>query len=321
MKKSIAFGSSFVQIFFPIESNHFTIVKYKGGMLKGILDKNENYYDMLSRFKKEKYENAFFVLGNPDCNFYYIKKKYIDGEDEKEILNTLYKNVQRYVLFVKNIKNVKRKIIINVAPPIQDDKNYMESIKTYGVITNNNLLKKIKKSDLSHKFRLEIRLIFNSLLKINCEKYGIEFCDTTPYLLDKNGKLENLFKLQHNPVNVHYSFEHVFLVYILTCLSDLVKNEKELKNILKKTEKMHEEYIHNHLSKKHKNINFSNHKFRLHFDEVKKMVEEKRKNIENIKEKLNNKIKNKNIEQWINDNENFIIENKDYNINNNNNFV
>ena len=37
--KIIAFGSSFVNVFFPLKNKNFKIVKYRGATVKGLVDK------------------------------------------------------------------------------------------------------------------------------------------------------------------------------------------------------------------------------------------------------------------------------------------
>jgi hypothetical protein len=116
MVKIIAFGDSFVNIFYALKSNDFEIVKCKGALIQGLVKHNENYENIVKVLSKNKYDYGFFVFGNVDMNFYYFKKRYIDNVPENEIINTILTNAEKYVKLIQSLKNIKNKYIINVFP-------------------------------------------------------------------------------------------------------------------------------------------------------------------------------------------------------------
>ena len=83
MTKIIVFGSSYVNTFITLKSSNFKIMKFKGAMIKGLINKNENYQKMVEELKYNSYDYAIFMFGDPDCNFYYFKKKYVDNLERR----------------------------------------------------------------------------------------------------------------------------------------------------------------------------------------------------------------------------------------------
>jgi hypothetical protein len=69
MKKIIMFGTSFVNTFISLKNNFFSIIKFKGAMIKGLVNKNKNYNDIVNILDIKKYHYGMFVFGDPDCLF------------------------------------------------------------------------------------------------------------------------------------------------------------------------------------------------------------------------------------------------------------
>jgi len=225
---TIVFGSSFSNIFISLESDKLKIMKFKGAMIKGLLDKNENYHIINETLKNNKYDNGIFVFGNPDCNFYFFKKKYIDNVDDIIIEKNILLNAAQYVKYVSNLKNITNKYICSVFPSnIISGDNFRKSIYTYGVLdeeTSNIIIKK----ELKYSNRLYRVNNFNNVLEKECEKYNITFCNITKYLLNSKNKLSKIFRYPLNPYNVHLCFESVLIVYINKCFNFLIDNYKNV---------------------------------------------------------------------------------------------
>ena len=229
--KTIVFGSSFSNIFIPLESDKLKIMKFKGAMIKGLLDKNENYHIINETLKNNKYDNGIFMFGNPDCNFYFFYKKYIDNVDDKIIEKNILLNAAQYVEYVSNLKNITNKYICSVFPSnIISADNFRKSIYTYGVL-DEETTKIIPKKKLKYSNRLYRVNKFNNVLEKECKKYNIVFCNITKYLLNSKNKLHKLYRYPLNPLNplnIHCCFESVLIVYINKCFRFLIDNYKKV---------------------------------------------------------------------------------------------
>jgi predicted RNA-binding protein YlxR (DUF448 family) len=260
MKKIIMFGTSFVNTFISLKSNFFSIIKFKGAMIKGLVNKNKNYNDIINILDTKKYHYGMFVFGDPDCLFYYYKKKYINNVNENIIEDSFYKNVEEYVKLVSKFKNIENKYILGVSPPtVIKDEDFRKSLHIYGILTEEES-KKVSKKDLKYNFRLNRFIQFNKTLEESCIKYNVNFCNIFDYLLDKKYRINNVFKLKFNPYNIHYNFEAVLIVYLNSCLSFLCDKKIlfSYEDIIKKIKETSENYLKgvfkvNSLEKDHKN--------------------------------------------------------------------
>jgi hypothetical protein len=225
---TIVFGSSFSDVFLPLESNKLKIMKFRGAMIKGLLDKNENYHIINETLKNNKYDNGIFMFGDPDCIFYFFKKKYVDNVDDKIIKENIMLNAAKYVEYVSNLKNITNIYICSVFPPnIISGDNFRKSMyiyRTFNEETCNRFLKK----NFKYSNRLQIVLDFNDVLEKECKKHNIVFCNITKYLLNSKNKLSKIFRYPFNPCNVHLCFESVLIVYINKCFRFLIDNYKNV---------------------------------------------------------------------------------------------
>lgn len=282
MKKIIIFGTSFVNTFLSIKYKNFTIVKYKGAMIKGLIDKNDNYKSMINILDKNLYNYGLFMFGDPDCIFYYYKKKYVDNCDENNIEKVFYKNVEKYVKLVSELKNIDNKYILGVSPPtVIDDEDYRKALTIYGTLTEDQA-NKITKKDLEYNFRFNRFVKFNKILEESCKKYNINFCNIFNKLLDNNQKIDKLFRLKFNPYNVHYNLEAVLIVYLNSCLSFLA--DKNIlfayKDIINKIKLESENYYKQLFKINSLDNNFNDYKLDI-------------KKIENFAKRINKKLQSK----------------------------
>ena len=225
---TIVFGSSFSKLFFPLDSDKLKIMTFNGAMIKGLLNKNENYHIINETLKNNKYDNGIFIFGDPDCIFYFFKKKYTDNIDDKIILKNIMLHAAKYVEYVSNLKNITNKYICSTFPPniISADnfKNSMYYIyKAFDKETCNRFLKK----DLKYSNRLQIVLDFNDVLEKECKKYNIKFCNITKYLLNSKNKLRKSFRHPLNLLNVHLNYDAILIVYINKCFRFIIDNYKK----------------------------------------------------------------------------------------------
>jgi hypothetical protein len=241
--KFIAFGDSFVNIFLPLKDKNFEIVKFKGALIKGLIDNNENYKKIQERLKNRVFDYAFFIFGNVDLNFYFYKKKYVDGVSNNIIINTILSNTEKYVKLIKELPNIKNKYIINVFPSAITDKNFKYVIVKYGIIP---LEKKedVNNNNIKYKNRNMNIIKFNNLLEKYCNEYNINFCNICSLITNNRNYLDKIFRL-NNPYNIHFNNEYILVVLLYSCLRFLC-NKKILysyEEIIEKIKKCSDNYI------------------------------------------------------------------------------
>lgn len=237
--KFIAFGDSFIKMFSTLAGKSFKICKYKGAPIKGIVNRNENYKNILERLKTP-YDYGFFGFGQVDFFFYYYKKKYIDGDNQ--ILDKMYEYAETYVKLISELKNIKNKIIFGVLPSHIANHNYKKFLMIYGVFTEENINLLADEYDYDYTIR-NLRIIhFNELLEKYCKIYGVIFCNVYNNLVDANGNMYEILLLKHNTLNVHINYEMLLFVYLKKCLNFLLKYYG-LEKIYTSAERNYNKYI------------------------------------------------------------------------------
>lgn len=274
MTKIIIFGTSYVNTFITLKSSNFKIMKFKGAMIKGLINKNENYQKIVDELKYNSYDYAIFMFGDPDCNFYYFKKKYVDNLNGKTIDSEFNKYIKEYVKLISELSNIKNKYILGASPPsIIDDDIFKICLKGYGVLDEEHV-KKVNDKDLKYKNRIVRFKNFNNILEKSCSKYNINFCSVYNLIINSKGKLDNLFRIRYNSYNIHYNFEAVLIVYINTCFNFLIKLLKtNYKEIINNTKQTWNNYIID-LKKKY-NINTHSNLYILDIKGIEKFVASK----------------------------------------------
>lgn len=233
MKKFIAFGDSFINMFSPFlsfKTHIFKINKYKGATMKGIINKNENYDDILAKLNKYDYDYAFFGFGQVDFFFYYYFKKYV--KNENNVLEKMYDNAEEYVLNISELPNVKQKIIFGILPSHIKNEIYKDFLVGYGIVSK-ELIDSIPIDDMDYYERNKRIIHYNNLLAKHCKKYNIIFCNVYDYLMINN-KVVDIVLLKHNERNIHINYEILLLVYLKKCLKFLLQyyDINEIYNIM-----------------------------------------------------------------------------------------
>lgn len=239
MNKSIFYGDSNVYIFKYLEKYGTRIVKFRGGPIKGIVNKNENYERIVREVDKFSPENIFLIFGVVDLNFYYYFKKY--GQDNKM---NVYDDIKKYVIeYVKIVSelNVKNKYILGVLPSQIRDKYFKITLKGYGILTQEQI-EKIPESDLTMYSRNKRIEEINNIMEEECKKYNINFCSIYKYTT-RNYKMRKIFTLgAYSRINIHHRYEYLFLIFVNTCLKFLIK-DKDYNRIVSDLQKEFNEYV------------------------------------------------------------------------------
>lgn len=242
--KIIAFGDSFVNIFQALKGNKFKIIKFKGALIQGLVNRNENYYNMMKVLNGNHYDYGFFVFGNVDLNFYFYKKKYIDGVSDNIIEDTIFNNAEKYVKLIGTLPNIKNKYILNVFPSKINDKNFKNVLSIYDILPKNKL-NNVNNNNIKYKNRNVKIIKFNHLLQKYCNIYNINYCNVYNEITNNKKYLDKIFKLDHNPYNIHFNNEYILIVFLNYCLSFLC-NKKILysyEDIIVKAKECNDEYI------------------------------------------------------------------------------
>lgn len=243
--KFVAFGDSFVNIFLSLKNDNFDVIKYKGAPIKGLINKNEHYENMVSVLNKKYYDIGFFVFGQVDWTFYYYYKKYYQKEDVN-----IYEFAERYVKMISELPNIKEKYILNVQPSSIRTNNYIDMLKIYRTNKNIDYIDAIPKKDILLKKRQSRLIKFNKLLKYYCNKYNVHFVDAFDKMINKeNYHINKIFLLKYSPKNIHINFERTLLTYIKCCIQFITKYY-DIDKLLQKMEKSYNQYM-KHKLKKH----------------------------------------------------------------------
>ncbi len=275
-KNIIIFGSSFVGTFMPLKSKNIEIIKFKGAMIKGLINKNENYQSILKKLKNKKYEYGIFVFGDPDCNFYYYKKKYIDNQNGNMVDKNLLQYASNYVELISNLSNIKNKYILGASPPtIIDDEIFRHVLKTYNIMDEQQI-KNISKKDLLYINRFQRNINFNKSLEKACTQYKVNYCSIFNLIIDKNNYMDKHFRILYNPYNIHYNFEAALIAYLnIPCLSFII--DPSITNItyneaVIKLRNLHDDYIKELMNKF--NTKYSNI-YNLNINAIEKLVQKR----------------------------------------------
>ena len=237
--KIIAFGDSFINTFSSLSNQNFKIKKFKGATMKGIINKSENYKEILKILEKTEYDYGIFGLGQVDFFFYYYHKKYIDKD--LDILSKIYKNAKVYVSIIANLENIKKKIILGILPSHITNENYRRFLVGYGIFTNENI-NLITDIDIDYIGRNSRIIHYNKLLRKHCKKNNVYFCNAYKYIINANGYVNEIILLKHNEINIHVNYEILLLVYLTKCLKFLLQYY-DINNIIDIAEKNFNEYM------------------------------------------------------------------------------
>ena len=222
--KIIAFGDSFINSFSTlstISKKNFKIVKFKGATFKGLINKNENYTQIVNLLEKNKYDYGIFAFGQVDFFFSYYYNKYL--KNDKDALKKMYDNAKEYVMIISNLKNIKNKIILGVLPNHIKNEKYRQFLTGYGTFNIDNI-HLVHDDEIDYLFRNSIIIHYNNLLSKYCKIYNIQFCNAYNHLIDNNGNVHKIVMLTHNDLNIHINYEILLLVYLeKTCLHFLLK--------------------------------------------------------------------------------------------------
>jgi len=252
MKDIISFGDSFVNIFYPLNDN-IRIIKYKGATIKGLINRNDNYQDILDKLRT-RYKYGFFVFGQVDFFFYYYYKKYL--MKEKNILKSMYDNAINYIKLIKDLPNIENKYVFGILPRQIKTNNYKKILTGYGIFTEENINLVKNYNLIKHNKRIQK---YNSLLEKYCNQYNITFCNIFDYITT-NLKINKLFCLS-NDLNIHLNFEYLLVIYVKYKLQFLLQYH-DMNELIKLCKNSYNSYLESKTHKVEKKHFFSSKKIK-----------------------------------------------------------
>jgi hypothetical protein len=242
MNNKLFVGDSNVYIFDYFRKYGAKIIKFKGAPMKGIVNKNDNYQALINNINRFKTTDLFLVFGVVDLNFYYYFKKY--KEKKSNIFEDMKIYAKEYVKVVSEL-NVKNKTIIGILPSPIKDKYFRESLKIYGILSE-DIANTIPEEDLLMVNRNKRIENINNILEEECKKYNVNFCNIFP-VITKEYELIKLFSLgKYGKYNIHHKYEYLFIIFIKTCLNFLIK-DKDFDKILNELKSVFNKYIKNRI--------------------------------------------------------------------------
>jgi len=207
---NIIFGNSYAPIFniYKKKKNFIYHINIKGSLVYTILQKNFIYYKILNICKQNKFDNAIFCYGISDLLYYYPKKKYIDNID---VLKNIYLEIEKFVIFIYNLPNIKNKYILGLLPIPIKIKEYKNFMMFHNYDINSNIYSK----DAEKNFiDIENKIInYNKLLDKYCNSYKINFCNIYDNIL-KNNKIKDIYIMKYDPIDMHLNYEYLLLTFL-----------------------------------------------------------------------------------------------------------
>jgi hypothetical protein len=262
---AIAFGDSFINIFSTIKNKDFKIYKLTGATVKGLINKNENYTQIINLLNTNYYTYGFFNFGFVDVNFYYFYKKYKNNIHPEFNFDNILKYIDDYVCFIKSLKNIKYKIILSIIPnPVKE--KYIKNTFLYYKVLNSTEIESIDNNDLNEKVMFERTMMFNNYLSKSCLEHQIKFINFSEKI-STNNSINSLFKLAHNKSNIHVNFEYI-LIYLLNNDLKFLTNFYDYEQIIQTAKQNYDKYLYSAL-KKHNKIELFD-KYKFNYDKLQK---------------------------------------------------
>jgi hypothetical protein len=283
MKTCVVFGDSFAKNFIPLLKfiYNFEIYTLKGTPMKGIVNKNDKYKEMVKILNANEYKYGIFTFGHIDLYQTYYYKKYHEKIDKP--LDYIFSYAEDYVKIISELPNVKEKYIMGIMPHlIIKEQTYKEKLDVYfSELGMRNV--KIDKLDIEIKFRNLMVIGFNLLLKKACKKYNIHYCGFENYIIiNKKLETDQIFRIGHNKYNFHYT-EYALILYLQTKLKFLLKYINDYDKFIMHVARLYNEYI------KHGYIRTSEGKFNE--SNIDKFISDKKFDINKITKIINSRTK------------------------------
>lgn len=264
MKSYLFIGDSNVNIFSGLKSqiHNMKLKKFTGISIKSIVNKENHYNEILKYVNTHYISDIFCIFGVVDVNFYYYYKKYKKGNDD--IFESMKQYVREYVKIIGALK-VKNKFIFGIMPSHVKKKYVKRMLVIYNTFDDTDI-DKVNDDDCSANIRNLRVKILNKIIKDECIKLNIKYCDIYDMITVDN-EVSDLFRLKHNPSNIHANYEYLLVVYLNTCLLK-IKNEINYNALLVYLKNYFDKYLFQTLTKHHMIHEYDN----LQFNE-KKIIE------------------------------------------------
>lgn len=239
-KKYIFTGSSSVQLFEPLKTQlNIKICRYPAVSIKDIVDKNLSYSKLVNTINKNYYSDIIFNFGVIDVNFNYYCEKYL--KNNKNIFEKMKIYVVEYVKLISEL-NIKNKHILGITPSFIKSKYFKSMLLKYLPYNfNENNINLIPDSDCKSIAR-NLRIVeLNNIIKTECNKYKINYCDIYNETTINN-KGNKIFRLNHKSNDIHPKYEYLLLIYLNKCFK-YINNKLDYEKLLDLLESNYNNYL------------------------------------------------------------------------------
>jgi hypothetical protein len=212
-------------------NKNLNIIYGYGASICGLYNNNSTLnlkQNILNYQEQNPEKHLVFFLGQSDIEFIYYYKS-IKNNIKLDINVFIDDIIYNYLKFIK--KNIKNPIIMGINPTVIESNIHIFKVnfKDTGTITNLNPIGKyneeINYDDVKHFYddfntRFKNNLLFNTKLKIECEKNNIKYFDINDEVLDDNNNVKHIYL----PNNDHHLIENINLYnHLIYKLKNFIK--------------------------------------------------------------------------------------------------
>ena len=147
--------------------------------------------------------------------------------------------IKEYVRDINDLP-VSNKYIFGILPSHIKTTYFKQSLIIYHVFNDDNINLISDNDDIDIISRNKRILILNNIIREECLKYNINYCDIYDLITD-NYVLNDIFYLK-NPYNIHQKYEYLLFIYLFNCLCDF-KNKINIKLLIKQLKKEYNTYL------------------------------------------------------------------------------
>jgi len=212
--KYIIFGDIFSKPFSLLKDNNIIFKNFDFSTAKNLINYDNKTSHTINEIVDNLNENdsyLMFLFGHIDLYLSYYTTIFVDKSEF--IIDDVVKN---YIEFINSIKyNNKQKYVLSIFPPFLKDVNVIDLLIKYRFIRYHmisDLDKKIIEYHTNLNNRLKLFNNFNDLLKVYCDKYGINFIDTREDVLNKNGYLKDEYIQTLDDININLLWEPLIIL-------------------------------------------------------------------------------------------------------------
>lgn len=208
------FGDSFIRLFGLLNPDkkdpHIHLHAFKGASARGLgRPHNSNRAEILRVLSSHNFDRAVFCFGSVDVHLSYYYKTYV----KKEPID-LTDIAKHYVDFVASLGQ-RNCLIVGVYGSALEDKDVLNSLVNYGVLTPNDTLDIETTTDFTLRARQNRVFAFNvAVERYAAKQENIEYFDGNDEMLDKTTLVLKDAYRDVSDHNIHVVWETTLLLWL-----------------------------------------------------------------------------------------------------------